>query len=178
MHGILTVKDLIEVKEQVLSEIDALHSVPPHKHINPLLGVEMAPVSETDFPGIYYVPAYLVFPLSRHGSVRRVLEDAKCGKVPCWRKLLWASQATSAIQHIHEHDAFHRDIKAENFLIMDDGDIRLIDFGQVKNLGEEASNGKHTGKIFFEYDEHVIFICCISIDTDFNSYSTFSCRWN
>jgi hypothetical protein len=39
-----------------------------------------------------------------------------------------------AVAHVHDLDIVHRDIKPGNVLIMEDGGLRLSDFGLVKNL--------------------------------------------
>jgi hypothetical protein len=41
---------------------------------------------------------------------------------------------TEAVAHLHRLRVVHRDIKPGNVLIMDDGSLRLSDFGLVKNL--------------------------------------------
>ena len=38
----------------------------------------------------------------------------------------------SAINHCHAMSIIHRDIKADNIMINDDGEVRLIDFGMAK----------------------------------------------
>ncbi len=46
-------------------------------------------------------------------------------------------QIVAAVAHLHEHHIIHRDLKPSNVLIMEDGTLRLSDFGLAKNL--EAS---------------------------------------
>jgi len=44
----------------------------------------------------------------------------------------------SAVQHIHSLNIVHRDIKATNVLLSDDGQVRLADFGLAVQLPEEG----------------------------------------
>lgn len=44
------------------------------------------------------------------------------------------STICSAVAHLHKLEIVHRDIKPSNVLIMEDGSLRLSDFGLVKNL--------------------------------------------
>lgn len=38
-------------------------------------------------------------------------------------------QLASAVQHAHEHNIIHRDIKPQNILVTDDGTVKITDFG-------------------------------------------------
>lgn len=49
----------------------------------------------------------------------------------------WTSQITSAVGYMHELDIAHRDLKLENLLIDSSNNIKLCDFGFVR----EAATG-------------------------------------
>jgi ABC-type lipopolysaccharide export system ATPase subunit len=49
---------------------------------------------------------------------------------------------TGAVAHLHSLGILHRDIKPANVLILDDGTLRLSDFGLVKSLDPGADSGQ------------------------------------
>jgi serine/threonine-protein kinase len=68
----------------------------------------------------------------------------------CWEFM----QIANAVAHLHRLEIVHRDIKPGNVLIMEDGSLRLSDFGLVKNLvlseemlrhGPQTSTGEGPG---------------------------------
>ena len=46
------------------------------------------------------------------------------------------SRVCEAIHYMHEHDVVHRDLKPENIMILNDGSIRIMDFGIAKYEGQ------------------------------------------
>jgi serine/threonine-protein kinase len=49
-----------------------------------------------------------------------------------------------AVQHAHGHAIIHRDLKPSNIFVMQDGTVKLLDFGIAKQLDEGGANADHT----------------------------------
>lgn len=75
----------------------------------------------------YYLMEYL-----EGGSVEDLLK--KEGKLSEERTLEIAYQVTLALQHAHQNNLVHRDIKPDNFMITESGSIKVCDLGLAKML--------------------------------------------
>ncbi len=61
-------------------------------------------------------------------------------------RLKLTMQVVDALHYAHRNLVIHRDIKPSNILVTEDGQIKLLDFGIAKLLGEqEAADLTHTG---------------------------------
>src|SRR6185312_5174315 len=49
-----------------------------------------------------------------------------------------------AVQHAHGHAIIHRDLKPSNIFVMQDGTVKLLDFGIAKHLDVDATETDHT----------------------------------
>jgi serine/threonine-protein kinase len=72
---------------------------------------------------------YLVTEYIQGRTLRAVLEEHAPNPLPSQEAIRIIIQVCEAIAYAHEHGVFHRDIKPENIMILDNGDIKIIDFG-------------------------------------------------
>lgn len=63
------------------------------------------------------------------------------------RSLEIALQTAFALLHLHTHGVIHRDMKPENILIQEDGQVKVIDFGIAQLLEEQAATATGVGRL-------------------------------
>jgi serine/threonine protein kinase len=57
--------------------------------------------------------------------------------------LQWLKQIVDILEHLHQHQLFHRDIKPTNIMLRPDGQLALIDFGAVRQISTTIWNDKN-----------------------------------
>ena len=100
-----------------------------HPHIVPLYDYWREPDS-----------AYLVMRYLRGGSLRDKIDDGGQLDVDAAGKVL--EQVGSALTFAHRNGVVHRDVKADNILMDEDGNAYLGDFGIAKEVGTEGGEGR------------------------------------
>jgi serine/threonine protein kinase len=113
---------LFEREMKVISQLD-------HPYILPLYDYGETRVDGTTV-------AYMVMPYRPEGSFSAWLQErSKRGLLPLQDVANFIGQAASALQHAHEHQVIHQDVKPANFLMRvrpeepDHPDLLLMDFG-------------------------------------------------
>jgi serine/threonine-protein kinase len=82
------------------------------------------PLKDASFIDSHFV---IVFPLGK-----RTLADRLRSRLSLRTALDYAGQILDAVAHAHENRIIHCDIKPENFILFDEDQVRLTDFGIAK----------------------------------------------
>ncbi|HTK10203.1 MAG TPA: serine/threonine-protein kinase [Ktedonobacteraceae bacterium] len=72
---------------------------------------------------------YLVVEYIKGRTLRGVIEDHEQKPFPPVEVIRLAIQLCDALAYCHEHGVLHRDVKPENIMILEDGSVKIIDFG-------------------------------------------------
>lgn len=103
------------------------------------LAAEIANMSLLDHPNVVRLYEYIVMP----DKVWLVLEF--CGGkelfnylvqsrvIPPWRTVRMFAQLAAAVTYVHQLNCAHRDLKLENVMLDDNGNVKLCDFGFARN---------------------------------------------
>jgi len=99
-----------------------------------------------------------VFELDRDGDIdfftMELLEGELLSSViarlagrPMHRQHAWAiiRQIASGLEHAHGRDVVHADLKPQNIMITESGEVRILDFGSSSIFSKPASNGRELG---------------------------------
>ncbi len=73
-------------------------------------------------------------------SLRRLVGD---GAVPLPRRIRWLCQIAAALEAAHACGVIHRDVKPENVLISEGGDVKVLDFGIARSPRAPSPAGHH-----------------------------------
>jgi serine/threonine protein kinase len=91
---------------------------------------------------------YIVMPLMEGGTLRTRI---KRGPLPLKQVCTYAREIASALDYIHSQGIIHRDIKASNVLLDEDGRCYLSDFG-IARAASESTQLTSTGNVMGTVD--------------------------
>jgi eukaryotic-like serine/threonine-protein kinase len=117
--------------DQVLDEARILASLPEHPHVVSVHDAGMWSGSEV----------YIAMELCSGGSL-----DSLCKQSPLDPATAchYVAEACSGLDHIHQRNLLHLDIRPANILLGSDGKAKLVDFGLAKWLADPAVDDWYT----------------------------------
>lgn len=89
--------------------------------------------------GLYIAMEFIQGVSLRQFIVQRSLTFKRCLEI--------ILQAAFALLHLHTHGVIHRDMKPENILIEENGDVKVIDFGIAQLLEESSDDASGVGRM-------------------------------
>ena len=105
-------------------EVLILKSLPKHPHIISFYGI-----------AVNYPDLFIVTEFAEKGSLFNYLHKDK--QVPTVdQSLAWALEVAQGMEHLHNHDIIHRDLKSANILLSTAMAAKLCDFGTARYLAE------------------------------------------
>lgn len=87
-------------------------------------------------------------------TLDKILKDRQLGWDECSRIAL---QVTSALKEVHANNLIHRDLKPGNIMVLDDGSVKLLDFGIARAANESSitQHGTLVGTVLYMSPEQV-----------------------
>ena len=116
-----------------------------HKNILQLLEVVTSKPSEKNN---YEQNAYLVFEYMEHDLCSLILNNFSYDKSQI--KLI-IYQLLQGLQYLHKNNVLHRDIKPQNILINNKGELKIADFGLSRICYEFAKIRRYTNRVVTRY---------------------------
>ncbi|KAF8956307.1 kinase-like domain-containing protein [Flammula alnicola] len=86
---------------------------------------------------------YMVFPYMDH-DLAGLLENERVKLQPSHIKL-YMKQLLEGTEYMHRNHILHRDMKAANLLISNNGSLRIADFGLARSFDTAVANGRSDG---------------------------------
>jgi len=99
-------------------------------------------------PALRYFHVYLKMPRMKE-SLARHLKNRKISKIPFTEKEIIRHfySLTCGLKYLHHKRIYHRDIRHDNLLLDDHGNLKIADVGIAKHVEEEDAYHTITGQI-------------------------------
>jgi len=82
---------------------------------------------------------YIVFEYMGGGTLTSLLESAPQKRLPLSQARKMFLSLLSGLEHLREHRVLHRDLKPDNLLLDEDGELKIGDFGVAEIISTDAS---------------------------------------
>lgn len=94
-------------------------------------------------------PLYFVMEYVEANTLKRRIED--CGALTLEETLHYSKQILKALIHTHSQNIIHCDVKPQNIMLLQDGSIKLTDFGIARFIDSEdnVESDKAVGTVYY-----------------------------
>ena len=98
--------------------------------------------------------AFIAMEYLKGQTLDKILKERKLGFDECLRI---AQQVTEALEHVHANKLIHRDLKPGNIMVLEDGSVKLLDFGIARATNESSitQHGTLVGTVLYMSPEQV-----------------------
>ena len=85
------------------------------------------------------------------GMTLREYLNERGGKLTSRETVHFISQILTALDHAHRNGVVHRDIKPQNIMLLDNGQLRMMDFGiaRISRAENQLTGGKAMGSVHY-----------------------------
>ncbi len=127
-----------QVKERVKSDHELLKKLQDEAlNMTKLKHTNVARILDHFTEGDYY---FLVVDYIEGKTLSEIFRERK-GQLTEEEVLNWAISICEVLSYIHKQGIIHRDISPDNIMLTDEGSIKFIDFGTLRELRHIASKG-------------------------------------
>lgn len=92
---------------------------------------------DSDCDGIHH---FVVLELLRGRTLTRILKDSRDRRLPAALVVRIVGEAAKAVAYAHSRSIVHGDMKPSNLFLTLDGDVKLLDFGAARTIGESCAD--------------------------------------
>eukprot|EP00039_Didymoeca_costata_P001874 m.55852 g.55852 ORF g.55852 m.55852 type:complete len:776 (+) comp11007_c0_seq1:213-2540(+) len=131
----IKILELIEDEEEEIKvEIDVLADHSKHENITSFYGTYLVKTGPTEEDKLW-----LAMEFCGGGSITDLCKNLLPKKLPEPVFSYVMHETLKALEYLHDNGIIHRDVKGQNILMTDDGNIRLIDFGVSAKMKENQT---------------------------------------
>jgi len=158
--------EVFRAKDTNLDRIVALKILRAHAEIDPSADqrfhreamhsskIEHENIARVYEYGQYEGTYFIAMEFLKGRTLDKIIKDQRLGFEECLRI---AQQVTRALREVHEAGLIHRDLKPANLMVLDDGTVKLLDFGIARATNESSitQHGMLVGTVLYMSPEQV-----------------------